>query len=360
MSVHQRARDGAWFVSWRDEDGKQHTKVTGKGRAAYRAAEDLDKDLKAQKRAGRSPAPKNDGKVYLDQIAQAFIDSKKAEGKSLTWLKPFAAMLDSNFYKNYHVQRPANELTYFDFVNVITKNYPDDTHSITTRSRYLSYIKVMFQFAINHGYIDKNPLALWKKPKEKPRCSMLTVPDLRLIMDKAPDHLKWAMELAYNLGVRTGESELLALTWPNVDFEKSLIRVYATKTNTWRNVHISEAFLGRLKQMKSQALTDHLVEYKGKPVTCLRRSFRTACKRAEITYDVIQYDIRHLYATTLLNLGADLAAVSAQLGHSSVKMTADVYYHEMKGERKRAVELLPSLVPVTGILGKLPALELKA
>jgi integrase len=332
-------------VSWRDENGKQHNKVTGKGRAGQRDANDLDKDIKAKKRVGLEPTPARAGHPYLDDIAQAFIDAKKAEGKKASWLKPFASMVQANFYEN-HCQRPAKDLTYSEIVNVIAINYSDK--SPTTRSRYLSYLKIMFRFAVDHGYLEKNPLALWKKPKEKPRRSMLTISDLGKIMDKAPPHLRWAMELAFNLGVRTGESELLALTWANVDFESGLIRVYATKTNTWRNVHVSDAFLARLKQMKEQALTDHLVEYRGKPVVCLRRSFRTACKLAKITYDVILYDIRHLYATTLLSRGGDLVAVSKQMGHSSTVMTANVYYQEMAGERKRAVELLPQLTPVSG------------
>lgn len=38
-----------------------------------------------------------------------------------------------------------------------------------------------------------------------------------------------------------------------------------------------------------------------------------------------------------------LAAVSKLMGHSTVKMTADVYYHYLEGEKERAVELLPVL-----------------
>ena len=127
MSVHQRARDGAWYVSWRDLDGKQHMKVTEKGRMGLRAAQDLDKDLKAKKRAGLVPAPVRSGQIFLDDIAQKFLDAKRAEGKSSTWLKPFAAMVQKNFYPDY-CQRPAKELTYSDIVNVIAKNYPN--HSL--------------------------------------------------------------------------------------------------------------------------------------------------------------------------------------------------------------------------------------
>ena len=314
MSVHQRARDGAWYASWRDLDGKQHMKVTGKGRMGQRAAQDLDKDLKAQKRAGQTPAPVEDGRIYLDQIAQAFLDAKKAEGKSAAWLKEIKSLVEKNFYPEF-CQRPANDLKYLDIVNVISNNYRNQ--SPTTRSRYLSYLKIMFQFAVNHEYIDKNPLNLWKKPKEKPRRSMLTVEDLRRILQEAAPHLRWAIEVAYNLGVRTGVSELLALTWANVDWENGLVRVYATKTKTWRDVHVSEAFLNRLREGKPRAQTEYLVDYKGKPMSKFRRSFKTACDRAGITYPVTMYDIRHLYATTLLTRGGDLAAVSAQMGHSS-------------------------------------------
>jgi hypothetical protein len=55
------------------------------------------------------------------------------------------------------------------------------------------------------------------------------------------------------------------------------------------------------------------------------------------------YDIRHLFASTMLTGGADLAAVSKLLEHSTIQMTANVYYNLQKGEKERAVNLLPSL-----------------
>jgi len=35
--------------------------------------------------------------------------------------------------------------------------------------------------------------------------------------------------------------------------------------------------------------------------------------------------------------------VSKMMGHSTVKLTADTYYHYMEGEKERAVRLLPGL-----------------
>ena len=74
-----------------------------------------------------------------------------------------------------------------------------------------------------------------------------------------------------------------------------------------------------------------------------RRSFHAACNRTGISYPVRMDDIRHLFASTMLTGGADLAAVSKLLGHSTIQMTANVYYNLQRGEKERAVGLLPSL-----------------
>lgn len=60
---------------------------------------------------------------------------------------------------------------------------------------------------------------------------------------------------------------------------------------------------------------------------------------------MVFYDVRHLFATTLLREGGDLAAVSKLMGHSSVHMTANQYYHLLGDEKRRTIAKLPSLSP---------------
>lgn len=181
------------------------------------------------------------------------------------------------------------------------------------------------------------------KSREEPWQTKLTVEDLKKIMAEAQPHVKWALEVCFNLGTRPGESELLSLKWEDVDFERSEVSVYATKTKTSRKVPIRPEFRERLLQAREDADSAYIVSYRGKKVGSLRKAFNTACERAGITYPVRMYDIRHLFATTLLNNNADLAAVSKLMGHANTKMTADTYYHYMRGEKERAVTLLPSL-----------------
>ena len=162
-------------------------------------------------------------------------------------------------------------------------------------------------------------------------------------MATAEPHLKWAMEVCFNLGTRPGESELLSLRWDDVDFAAGTVRIYASKTKTYRTVPINPEFLKRMEAEKKESESGFIIEYMGRGLTTIRKSFKNACKRAGITYPTRMYDLRHLFATTLLNKGADLAAVSKMMGHSTVKLTADTYYHYMSGEKERAVRLLPEL-----------------
>ena len=75
----------------------------------------------------------------------------------------------------------------------------------------------------------------------------------------------------------------------------------------------------------------------------VRTTCITAIEKPKMDYPVRLYDIRHLFASTMLANGGDLKAVSKLLGHSSTRMTADTYYHELQGEKERALSAKPQL-----------------
>ena len=343
MSVHKRNNNGTYYVAYRDENGRQHTKTFGKGRAAKREAEKFDEQVKAHKTIEvpldvSTPAPGK--KIFLDELSQMYINAKKAEGKSIRRLKELAVILERHIIPVF-CHRSIDQIRFEEIIELVGKVYAN--RSQVTRGRYLAYLKTVFQFGVDNELIEKNPLRRWKKPKERPRDSRLTVTDLNKIKAAAVPHLAWAMEVAWNLGVRTGPSELLALKWGDVDWENQTVSVYATKTKTRRIIPISDEFMARLQQVKDSALSDFVVEYNGRQVKQISRSMRTACRRAGITYPVVLYDIRHLFATTLLREGGDLSAVSNLMGHSSIQMTANNYYHLLGDEKRRTIAKLPRL-----------------
>lgn len=52
------------------------------------------------------------------------------------------------------------------------------------------------------------------------------------------------------------------------------------------------------------------------------------------------HDLRHTYASLLLQAGEPIAYVKQQLGHSSIQVTVDRYGHFIPGANRQAVERL--------------------
>lgn len=337
MSVHVRRK--SWFVVYRDDNGRRQQKHFGTGDSGKQKAEIFDLQIKLAKKKGQEINFKSTS-IYIDELAQSYVDHLKVMGKSIKFLEELAGLLNNHIIPILK-DKPVDKLTYKEDIVKLSEHL--NGRKQATKNRYFGYIRAMCNFGIKNGLIKNNPLSQWVKPKENQRLVLLTVEDLMKIYECADNHLKWAIEIAWNLGVRTGNSELLALKWEHIDYARGVLRVYAPKTKNCRTLPIRSDFKAHLKERQGKSQTEYLIEYKGRPVKSLRRSFRSACRRAGITYPIRMYDIRHLFASVLLSDGADLAAVSKLLGHSSTQTTVNNYYHLLHGEKERAVGLLPSL-----------------
>jgi integrase len=60
------------------------------------------------------------------------------------------------------------------------------------------------------------------------------------------------------------------------------------------------------------------------------------CRRLGLPKGASLHTLRHSHASVLLANGVDLATVSARLGHSSVRVTADIYSHALRGRDREA------------------------
>jgi len=337
MSIHLHHKGKSLIVRWRDEHNNQCSRVFPNNPVGEAKAIALDAEVKKRKKLGQSCVLQREG-LYFDDLVRQFIAEKRLSGASKKWLYEVQNL--SNKLLQDLCVAPVDNLTY---QHVVEAMQPYLACKVATRNRYQAYLKAIFNFGVEKNLTKSSPMTGWKKSTEEGLQLQLTAEDLALILEKAADHLKWALEVEYYLGTRPGSSELFALKFSDLRMDDTGIFVYGRKTKSWRHVPLPEYFLEKLRARAEKHTSGYVVEYHGKPVNSLRTAWATAKRKAGITYRCRLYDIRHLYATTLLRKGGDLKAVSALLGHSTVVTTQKSYYHLMAGEKARAASLLPRL-----------------
>jgi len=151
-------------------------------------------------------------------------------------------------------------------------------------------------------------------------------------------------------GFQTGLrlSELLALHWGDINWEQNVIHVQRavnqrnvrpTKSGGNRSVDMSEqlktVLFERLKQCKQDAkktggreMSEIIFDSNGnyRSENAIRKVFSRDLNRAGLRTYSIQV-MRNTYASLLISRGESLAYVKDQLGHSSTKLTKEVYGH---------------------------------
>jgi integrase len=73
-----------------------------------------------------------------------------------------------------------------------------------------------------------------------------------------------------------------------------------------------------------------------------RKQWQKLLKEARIPYQR-PHDLRHTYASLLIQHGVNLVYLKDQLGHSSIKITVDTYGHLTPGTDRAAVNRLDNL-----------------
>jgi integrase len=135
--------------------------------------------------------------------------------------------------------------------------------------------------------------------------------------------------------------EILNLKWDQIDLGAKTIRVEHTKNKRNRTIAMNSTLTAELQKLKDHGdCSPYLFANPktGKPLTTVKRTFTTACKKAGIT-GLRFHDLRHTFATRLIAKGTDIITVKELLGHSSVTIT-ERYTHSFREQKMKAVELL--------------------
>lgn len=157
--------------------------------------------------------------------------------------------------------------------------------------------------------------------------------------------------ISFYTGLRPGAAELFSLEWDTVDLEKKSIRIISARKNglTYRDIPLQESFAGKLAEWMEADRKNYkrenipIVHFRGNKIKSIKTAWNTAKKNAKITHKLRPYDLRHAFATFLLDQGADLKSVSEMLGHKSIETTLKVYQHTSKVLHRQSIKKLPDL-----------------
>lgn len=213
-----------------------------------------------------------------------------------------------------------------------------------TVNRIIAAIKHSFTKAYEWELISEETLKKIQRVKplkgEIQRLRFLSIDECQNLIKAAEPHLKPIIITALNTGMR--KSEILNLTWNQVDFKHGFIYLERTKNNERREIPLNDTMKALLRELfKNRRLdTDYVFinPATGRRLTDVKRSFRTACRKAGIQ-DFHFHDLRHTFASHLVMNGVDLKTVQELLGHKTIKMTLK-YSHLSKAHKEKAVNKL--------------------
>lgn len=209
-----------------------------------------------------------------------------------------------------------------------------------TSSRRLSAIRTFFKYLNVQGVTQLNPAAATSSPKlgrDLPRKTSDS--DISRLLAVCEDDAlglrdQAFLELLYASGARI--AELARLVLADVDFSDASIRLFG-KGSKERIVPLYPVALEAVSRYIEQgrpallgdARSDALfISTRGNAMSAdsLRRVFKQRAAQAGLDPSLHPHDMRHAFATDLVEGGADLRSVQEMLGHASLS-TTQVYTH---------------------------------
>jgi integrase len=365
----EKGKGKPWWVFICHQKRRKAIQVGDKG-----AAEGVAARIQLQLAAGDYPmGPVKQIPIFGD-YARRWLDRYGETSLKYSTRKGYDSILRNHL--GALADRPLDQITKAELRDLITAKLPPLTGlTLATVTRIKALISVIFSHALDDELISQNPASrlgkLLKGKRQKKTIEPLTREEaqafLNAVRDHYPRHYPFFL-CALRTGMRLGE--LLALEWGDIDFHGKFIQVRQAyvkgqittpKNGKTRRVDMSAQLAENLKtllpQMKREALAKGRGEISGRvfensagqfldDANLRRRVFWPALVKAGLRRIRI-HDLRHTFASLLIQNGESLAYVRDQLGHHSIQITVDIYGHLEPGKNRQAVDRLDDEILTT-------------
>lgn len=259
--------------------------------------------------------------------------------------------------------------------------------SAATIRREMNNLQRIMTLALSRGYIREHPFKGWERPKveeggaprylddteearlrtaladrdERAKRERVTANKWRAareyeLLPELPhyaDHLTPMVLVSLGTGLRYGE--LTGLEWQHVNMNFKVLTVTAAtaKGQKTRHVPMNDEVLDALAKWKEQTSGGKglvFMHIDGSRIGTVKTAWLALLKEAKIE-GFRWHDLRHTFASKLVQRGASLAVVRDLLGHGDFKLTLR-YAHINERQKTDAVALLQDAAPKPAASGK--------
>lgn len=329
----------------------------------------------------------NGEKIYSIDIALKVRDSYTNKQTNKTNLS-FEDLYNKYLYECEHVYKMAYNtlkkkkmfynIEYYKLakykINQISKNdlilfFNRINRTPKEKNELLKMLKAFFNWCCKNNYIDISPaLYITKDKVPKPNLNYWLQDDINKFIKTLNDNLndpsarliKVLTISMLSLGCRLGE--LRALTFNDIDFNKKIVTIknsieYDTSLNqlkgntkneiAQRDIFVTNKYLNELFEYKKFLINNIGIDIQndtplliststGKSISdvSLRKHFNHYTELSGIP-KIRMYDLRHTFATLMMERGIDMYVLEKSMGHSKISTTIDTYGNVSNNSRKK-------------------------
>lgn len=331
-----------WWVDIRI-DGKRYRQTTGKVLKgdALEVYQEVVNQIK-EKLSTPPPAPI---KKTFNELEERYLNEHSKINKA-----PKSFTRDQSSFKHLKAyfgeisleeMTPARVSEYKAFRRA-QKNKKGKLTKPATLSRELEVLRHAFNLAVREWeWVEHSPFEKVRIERVHNQIERwITSEEEKRLQEASPPWLQEIVAFALNTGMR--QDEILSLKWPQVDGTRRTVTVLYSKNKGKRTIPVNQTVLAILTaKFGTNDETGYVFPAQsGKKMFArnLLRTYYIARKKAALE-DVRFHDLRHTFATRLVQSGVDLYVVKELMGHKTITMTMR-YAHHYPESLRHGVDIL--------------------
>lgn len=322
-----------YYLRYKNLNGKTcHQKIARTDEISLAEARSRVKQLKADIAAGNDPREAAQAKKALPTFGEFFNESYLPHVKSRkrSWNKDesmFRVRLNDAFGS-----KKLNQITRREVVSFHTRLLEVDGLSPASCDHHLKLMRRMLNLAVEWEIIEKNPLSRIHLYKEDNKVeNYLNEEQLRRLLQVLHNdkNRMTCMVMLFLLSTGARLNEALSAKWSQVDTENRVWVIPATnsKSKRIRSVPLNKSALDALDRTGTEGKFEHVfINHRtGNPLRSVHTGWKALREEAGLPHLRI-HDLRHSFASMLVNNGRTLYEVQQILGHS-VPIVTQRYAH---------------------------------